>query len=126
MKNFILRVLGYIFFRNAIFHFTLPFFSKEVKGVQLEDLKNFEDWFMFSWLFLLPAIIEAVVFTFPFSYGLNRIESGSSKMNYCLLFISLFVLEYVLIHWFVGLTYPFYKIAISILLFLILFRKQLL
>lgn len=125
MKNLIFKVLGYIVLRNAIFHFTLPFLSKEVKGVKLADLKNYEDWFMFSWLFLLPAVIEAIIFTFPFSYGLNKIETSPNKLNYYILFSVLFIVEYALNHWFIGLAFPFYKIGISIFLFILLFRKQL-
>ncbi len=125
MKNIIFKVLGYIVLRNAIFHFILPFLSKEVKVVKLDDLKNYEDWFMFSWLFLLPAVIEVIIFTFPFSYGLNKIGGSSNKLNYGLLFLGLFIIEYAINHWFIGLVFPFYKIGISILLFILLFRKQL-
>ena len=126
MKNFIFKVLGYIVLRNFLFHFTLPFISKEVKWVKLENLKNGDDWFMFSWLFLLPAVVEAIIFFLPFSYGLDKIESKSNISNFYLLFVVLFIVEYSVNHWFIGLIYPLYKIGISIFLFILMFRKQLL
>lgn len=125
MKSLIFRVLGYIVLRNFIFYFTLPFLSKEVKGINLENFKNGEDWFMFSWLFLLPATVEAILFFLPFSYGLEKIENSSNKPTIYLLFSVLFIIEYAANHWFIGLTYPLYKIGVSIFLFILLFRKQL-
>ena len=124
MKNLIFKVSGYIFLRNAIFHLTLPFFMKNVKSLKGEYLRNYEDWFMFSWLFILPAVIEILIFAFPFSYGLKKIDTSTNKLKYHLLFIGMFSVEYIALRSLNALTYLPYKITVSIFIFIIMFRRQ--
>jgi hypothetical protein len=125
MRNLIFKVIGYIFLRFLVFYGTISLIDKNVKGVKWSDLQDKESWFMFLWLFFVPTAIEAILLAFPFSYGLSKVSNTSNKSGYYLLFLGLFIIEFVIGHWLIGMRYPFVKIGVSIVLFLLIFRKRL-
>lgn len=125
MKNLIGKVIGYIFIRYCVFYISIFFISKKVKGLKASDLQTREDWFMAAWLFLLPVVIEGLLLFYPFSFGLDKITQGSNKLLFYLLFLGLFIIEFVLYNNAFGILYPFVKVGISLLLFILLFRKRL-
>ncbi|SDX69297.1 hypothetical protein SAMN05444410_1277 [Hydrobacter penzbergensis] len=127
MKNLIFKVLGYILFRFLVFFIVIHLIDKNVKWVEPSDLRNKEDWFMFLWLFLVPILIEMILLTLPFAYGLNKIiNAGNKRVIIWGLFILLFLCEFAIYKWVIPIEYLVWKVIISIFLFLFLFRKRLL
>jgi len=124
MNRINIKVLGYFFLRYIFFYVVLLLTSENVKGINIQDLKTGKDWFMLTWLFLVPLLIEIVVLIYPFSYGLNKVSKGQNKYMY-VVFLGAFLMEYVIYNWMIGLSYPFLKIGVSIVLFILLFRKLL-
>ncbi len=124
MGKLIVNVVLYLFVRSFLFLLTISLLFKDVKVVKPSDLKDMEDWLMFLWLFFVPALIEVVVLTFPFVYGLSRQDIKGNKLYY-LFFALLFIVEFVICQSLIGMRYPFIKILISLVLFLVVFRKRL-
>lgn len=122
MGNVIYKILGYILVRYIIFFIILVFY-KNVKW-NWSNLKGGEDWFYFGWLFFVPVIIEIFVFGLPMGYGLNKL-SNSNKGYIYVLFLVLFVIEFLFTNWLYGTQSAFIKTGISVVLFLILFWKRL-
>lgn len=125
MKKLVIQVIGYLILSYLLFYLTISLADNEVKGIRLHDLKNKQDWFMFSWLFLLPLLLELIILTYPFAYGLNKVTERPNRYIYYALFLLLFIIEFVLFHYVFSINYPFVKVGISCLLFIILFRKRL-
>jgi hypothetical protein len=125
MKTLISKVIGYIVLRYCLFYGALFLISKNVKGLKATDLQRKEDWFMAAWLFLLPVVIECLVLFYPFSYGLDKITGKTNKSWFYLFFLVLFIIEFVLYNNVFGIRYPFLKVGVSIVLFVVLFRKRL-
>lgn len=124
MGKLIVNVVLYLLVRSFVFLLTISLLFKDVKVVKLSDLNDKEDWLMFLWLFFVSALIEVIVLTFPFVYGLSRQDVKDSKLYY-LFFALLFLVEFIISHWLIGMRYPFIKILISLVLFLVVFRKRL-
>jgi ABC-type spermidine/putrescine transport system permease subunit I len=124
MRSLITDVILYLFIRSLVFFITISVLIKDVKVVTRSDLIDIEDWFMFFWLFFVPPLIEVILLTFPFAYGLSR-QSPRSKTLYYLFFVFLFLIEFLIHYGLIGIAYPFLKILISIFLFILIFRKRL-
>lgn len=124
MWSVILKVFGYIFFRYIAFFVVLYTTDKSVKMVQSSDLRNREDWFMFLWLFGLPILLEFLIIGLPMGYGLNKL-SNSNKFYIYVLFLVLFVIEFLFANWIYGTHSAFIKTGIGVILFLVLFWKRL-
>lgn len=124
MRNIVLKVFGYIFFRYFVFFIVLYTTDKTIKAVQSSDLKNRDDWFMLLWLFGLPVLLECLIISVPMGYGLNKLSSSNRAYMYAL-FLVLFVIEFWFANWIYGTQSAFMKIGISILLFFVLFWKRL-
>jgi len=114
MRNLNLIIVSYILLRYALFLLLIQAIYKEVKWVKRSDLNSGEDWFMFAWLFIVPVLIEVIIFTLPIKYGINRIEVSKNRLPYYLYFGLLFLIEFI-----------FIKILISVVLFFLYFRKSL-
>lgn len=125
MGNLIMKVIGYIFLRYFVFLGALYSISKDAKGVKWSDLRNGEDWFYFSWLFLIPVVVEIVLLGLPISYGLDKVASSTNKVAFYFLFVGLFVVEFFISNWMYGMSSSFYKVGISIVLFLMFFWRKL-
>lgn len=124
MGNILLKVAGYILFRYFAFFVVLYTTDNNVKMVQPSDLRNKEDWFMFLWLFGLPVLLEFLIIGLPMGYGLNKL-SNSNKIYIYILFLVLFVIEFLFANWIYGTQSAFIKTGISVVLFLLLFWKRL-
>lgn len=124
MGNVIIKIAGYIFLRYVSFLAVLYATDKSVKKTQWTDLQKGEDWFMFLWLFGLPVLLEFLIIGLPMGYGLNKM-SNSNKVYIYVLFLVLFVLEFLFANWIYGTQSAFIKTGISIMLFLGLFWKRL-
>ena len=125
MGNLIFMVIGYIFLRFVIFYAMLFLIDKNMKLLKSSDLESGEDWLYFLWLFFVPTAIEAILLSFPFSFGLRKIYISHNKLFFYFLFIALFIVEFILSNWLYGTQSAVIKIIISLLLFLLLFRKRL-
>jgi len=123
MWSIIFKVFGYIFFRHIAFFVVLYTTDKAVKMVQSSDLRNREDWFMFLWLFGLPVLLEFLIIGLPMGYGLNKL-SNSNRVYIYVLFLVLFVVEFLFSNWIYGTQSAFIKTGISVVLFLVLFWKR--
>lgn len=125
MKRLAIKVIGYLILSYLLFYVTISLADSEVKTIRLHDLQNKKDWFMFSWLFLLPLVLELIILTYPFTYGLRKVTESQNRLIYYVLFLMLFIIEFVLYHYVFSINYPIVKAGISCLLFIILFRKRL-
>jgi len=122
MGNLVMKVAGYIFLRYLMF-FIFLVFVKNAKW-NWSNLKSWEDWFMFFWLFGLPFLLELLIIGLPMSYALNRLPNLSNKtFVYILLFI-LFMIEFLFANWIYGTQSALIMSGISIILFLALFWKR--
>ena len=99
--------------------------DKNVKGIKTDDLKTSGDCFQFLWLFLVPPVIEVIILSVPFGYGLNKLKDTQNRLPFYLLFLGLFLLEFIISNWVVGICHPFLKMSVSLLLFRLFFRKYL-
>jgi len=127
MGGFILKVVGYIFLRFIVFQSVLGLTSNDSKMVKLSDLQTGEDLFYILWIFLFFPVLEIIVLTIPFSYGLQKITESKSLwviMLFLLLFGIEFLLAVLLTNYEIS-ALKFYKIGISMMLFVMLFRKSL-
>ncbi len=124
MRKLIATVILYLIVRSFVFLLTILLIFKDVKMVKLSDLRHREDWLMFIWLFLIPTLIEVVAFAFPFTYWLSRPDIRNNRLYY-LLFLILFLAEFMITHWVIGMRYPLIKILVSLALFFLVFGKRL-
>lgn len=124
MGNLIIKVAGYILLRSVLFLITIVV----TQNLQWEwsNLKTGKDWSMFLWMVLAPVVIEIILLGIPLAYGLDRITTARSKILFYLLFLGLFVIEFLLSNWLYGTQSAIIKVAISILLFVLIFRQRLL
>ena len=125
MKKLVAKSAGYIFVRYIAFYFALFIEDKNVKSVKTDDLKNGEDWFMFFWLFLVPPVIEVIILSLPFAFGINILRNTQNRFPFYLLFLELFLREFIISDWVIGIRHPFLKVSLSLLLFLLFFRRYL-
>lgn len=87
MRKLHLKVIFYLTARYFLFLIIINTIFKEVKWVKWSDLNSAEDWFMFAWLFIVPVLIEVIIFTLPIKYGINRIEVSKNRIPYYLFFV---------------------------------------
>lgn len=123
----IIKIIGYIFLRYLLLLVVIYTTNKEAKMVQWYDLRNAEDWFYFFWMFLFFPVVETIIFTLPFSYGLKKIKENKKVWVY-FLFLGLFIAEFLLGMFFTSQKieiFNFIKVGISTVLFLLLFWKRL-
>lgn len=125
MGKLIMKVIGYVFLRYLVFLGILYLTNKNAKMVKWSDLKNGEDWFYFFWLFFIPVIAEAVLLGLPMAYDLGKIPNSTNKFPLYLLLIGLFVIEFFIADWLYGTPSSYWKISISLVLFLLFFWKRL-
>lgn len=124
MGNVFVKVIGYVFLRYVIFFIVLYSLSENVKAIGFRDLKTGEDWFMLSWLFILPLLLELLIIGLPMGYGLKKLSNMSSRIPFYLLFVVLFIIEFLFANWLYGMQSAFIKVGISAILFLLLFWKR--
>lgn len=117
-------VILYQFAKNFFFLLIISWAYNDVHMVSPSDIKNIEDWMMFSWFFLVPILIEVITLAFPFAYGLTRRGVRTNKAYY-LYFFFLFVVEFSIAKWIIGFSYSALKIFISVVLFVLIFRRRL-
>ena len=119
MKSLIFKVVSYILFSYVIY-LGIVYANKDAKFIKLSDLQNDKDWFYFALLFFLPVFIDILIIGLPMSYGLDKITKSAGRYIFYLLFIALFVLEFIVGNWIYGTQASILKIGISLILFLIL------
>lgn len=125
MRNFIVKVFGYVFLRSLLFLGMFHSVNKSAKMVKWSDLQNREDWFYFFWLFMIPIIAEVILLGLPMAYGLGKMPNSINKFPLYLLFIGLFMIEFIVANWLYGTPASYWKISISLVLLLLFFRKRL-
>jgi len=123
MKKLILKITGYIFLRYITSFILLLLIDKSAKFLKLEDVQTREDWFMFFWLFLIPVLLEWIIFVVPLSYGLNKITKDN-RFWFSILLLVLFLIEYLIANYVFGFKHSYWKVAISIVLFMLLFKSK--
>jgi hypothetical protein len=114
------KVLKYIFLRFAIF-IALNF----IFGEAYVPKNWIESSFYIAFLLLFFPVIEALILTLPFRYGIKQEKKGVSIW---LLFLSLFILEFLMYVFMTSGTvdkWNFAKTGTSIITFLFFFRKEL-
>ena len=124
MRNAVIKTSGYILLRYLLFFIILYTTNKDVKMVGSQNLKNWEDWFMLFWLFVLPLLLELLIIGLPISYGLRKVYTTTNKVPIYTLFVALFIIEFLFANWLYGIQSAFLKVGISVALFLILFWKR--
>lgn len=122
MRSILSKVFSYVIFRYFIFFVFINITDKNVKMINCSDLKTAEDWFMFLWLFGFPVLFEFITIGLPMSYGLSKF-SKSNKIYIYVLFLVLFMIEFLFANWIYGTPFAFTKIGISIVLFFIFFSR---
>ncbi len=125
VRNLNFKVVSYILLRYSLFVIFIVGIYKEIKWVKWSDLHSCEDWFMFIWLFIVPVLIEVIIFTLPIKYGINRIEVSKNKIPYFLLFSFLFLIEFIFCNSILAKPFNYIKVFISVVLFFLYFRKSL-
>lgn len=124
MGKLTVKVIGYILLRYIIF-FGILYSSKTAKMVKWSDLQKGADWFMFFWLFFVPIIGEIVIIGIPMAYDLSKISTSTNKFLLYSILVALFVVEFLIADWLYGIPASYWKLSVSITLFLLFFWRRL-
>lgn len=118
------KILSYLIIRSTLFYGLLLTVNKSINGEQSIELRTIQDWFMLLWLFIVPIIIDIVIFGYPFYYILNKLNKNVTLMYYAMIF-GLFIVEFILANWVVCFAFPLVKVFIGAALLCLMFHKQL-
>ena len=92
MVRLLFKVIKYIFLRYVLSLLVMHIIDKEFRMASWSDILNggnYEDWFLFLWMYGLPVLIEVLIIGLPMVYGLKLINPYNTLLIY-LLFIGLF------------------------------------
>lgn len=93
--------------------------------VKMSDLRRWQDWFYFFWLFVLPLLIDFVILGLPTWIALCKMSTVSNRILFYFLFLISFVVEYIFAQSLYGTQSAMIKVGICIALFFLLFGKRL-
>lgn len=118
-----IKIWRYILLRYVISFLVLYTTNKSLKRLEWEDFQNWEDWFMFLWIFITPAILELIFIGLPMTYGLKKL-TNKNKIFIYLLFIILFTIEFLFFSWIFALNFVIIKLFVSVFLFFCFYWKK--
>ncbi len=119
--NFI-NIFFYFFLKYIVFYVFMMFRNNDFTLIQINELRGFNDWFFYLWMFLFLPIVCSIVFGIPLFY----IFKAKNAVYFTALVSVLIVAEYLLYTYFASqldLTNGIYNAVLSVLFLLIFFFK---
>lgn len=121
MKNILVKTILYVVICYVIFMLTMLIINKDSKVVKFSDLKKFEDYFYFFWLFIIPVLIDCLLIGLPILFILKN--KRYEKKYFYLVFPVVFIIEYFFSSWIYGNQSAIIKVIIYLILFVLFFYK---
>ncbi len=122
LKPKLINIVFYFFIKYILFYVFMMFRNKDFTFIQIKDLRNGEDLFLYLWMFLFLPVLCSFLFAAPIYY----IFKVKSIIYFILLIGLVFTAEYFLYTHFASqldLMNGVYNGIISLLLLLIFFFK---
>jgi hypothetical protein len=123
LKPKLINIVLYFFIKYIFFYVFMMFRNNDFTLIQVSDLKNGDDWFLYLWMFLFLPVLCSILFTAPIYYIL-KVES---IVFFILLIGLVFIAEYFLYTYFASqldLMNGVYNGIISLFFLLIFFFKH--
>ena len=123
LKPKLINIVFYFFIKYILFYVFMMFRNNDFTFIQIKDLRNGEDWFLYLWMFLFLPVLCSFLFAAPIYY----IFKVKSIVYFILLIGLVFTAEYFLYTYFASqldLMNGVYNEIISLLLWLIFFFKS--
>lgn len=122
LKPKLINIVFYFFIKYILFYVFMMFRNNDFTFIQIKDLRNGEDWFLYLWMFLFLPVLCSFLFAAPIYY----IFKVKSIVYFILLLGLVFAAEYFLYTYFASqldLMNGVYNGIINLLLLLIFFFK---
>jgi len=118
------NILLYILVKYLFFYVVMMFKINDFRYLQIGDLRNGEDWFLYLWMILFLPVLNMILFSAPI-YFLFRLKS----VGYFLLAITaIFLAEYFVYVFFTSEKHVdingVYNGIVSLLVFCLFFFKE--
>lgn len=122
LKPKLINIVFYFFIKYILFYVFMMFRNNDFTFIEINDLRNGENWFLYLWMFLFLPVLCSFLFAAPIYY----IFKVKSNVYFIILIGLVFTAEYFLYTYFASqldLMNGIYNGIISLLLLLIFFFK---
>lgn len=118
------NILLYILVKYLFFYVVMMFKINDFRYLQLSDLKNGEDWFLYLWMILFLPVLCMILFSAPIYFSFRLKSIG----YFILAIMAIIVAEYFVYVFFTSERHVdmngIYNGIISFLMFYLFFFKQ--
>lgn len=122
LKPKLINIVFYFFIKYILFYVFMMFRNHDFTFIQIRDLRNGADWFLYLWMFLFLPVLCSFLFVAPLYY----IFKVKSIVYFILLTGLVFTAEYFLYTYFASqldLMNGVYNGILSLLLLFVFFFK---
>ena len=96
LKPKLINIVFYFFIKYILFYVFMMFRNNDFTFIEIKDLRNGEDWFLYLWMFLFLPVLCSFLFAAPIYY----IFKVKSIVYFILLLGLVFTAEYFLYTYF--------------------------